>query len=465
MARVVQQRTSPPYLLIVMVFLFLIAATVAVLMYLQADKLDKQLATNNATMRELADSDDLRDDQVRQMRTWYNDPPPGEQRGKTAIKRMQDSLDMLTQMMTGQATAPQVAMDAADAAFEEIGSRRGLVNEINDLHGRLQLAQDQIAAKDQIIAQKDAELQNKQQTLEDTTADMEARMAALNQQAAELDQKLTQAHEQYQADLEAARTEWERQRAELDRTNAQKTQVIQELELRAQNLDSQVKKLQKRLQLATRPEDKPIKVAQRSDGRILELMPEDNLCYINLGEKDRISPGLTFTVYPPTGIPEDGEGKGTVVVTNVGETTSECRIQGEQLRDPIVVGDIVANLAFDPTQVYTFVVEGEFDLYGTGRATSEGTDQVKALIRRFGGSLAEQVSIDTDFIVLGSEPIRPSRPAETAPPQVRQAYQDNLRIFERYSQIRERAENLNIPILNTSRFLAFIGYQPTQAGG
>jgi len=44
MARVIQQRTSPPYLLIIMVFLFLIAATVAVLFYLDREKANQKAA-------------------------------------------------------------------------------------------------------------------------------------------------------------------------------------------------------------------------------------------------------------------------------------------------------------------------------------------------------------------------------------------------------------------------------------
>lgn len=465
MARVVQQRTTPPYLLIVMVFLFLIASTVAVLMYLHADKMGKQTAKMTETTRQLADSKDLGDDQVRQMMTWYREPPAGDQAGKTVVKRMKETTDLLTQLMTGTATSPQAAIAQSESAFSTIGSRTGLVNEVTSLHTKLEQAKADMASKDQLIAQKDAELAQKQTLLDNVTADLEGKVTALNQQVAELDGKLTQARDQYQTDLAAARGEWDRQRAEMDRNIASKTQVTQELELRTQDLDGQVKKLQKRLQVATRPEDKPIKVAQRSDGRILEILPEEGICYINLGVRDRIAPGLSFTVYPPTGIPEEGTGKATIVVTNVGATTSECRIQKEEMSDPIVRGDIVANLAFDPTQTYTFVVEGVFDLYGTGRANAEGTEEVKALIKRFGGQLGEAVSVDTDFIVLGSEPARIPKPPDTAPLQVQQAYRDNLAVFQRYAQIREKAENLNIPILNTSRFLAFVGYVPTRAGG
>ena len=65
MARVVQRRTSPPYLTIVFVFLFLVATTLAVVFYLSADKTNKNAASDREllesliTNREKADVRDL----------------------------------------------------------------------------------------------------------------------------------------------------------------------------------------------------------------------------------------------------------------------------------------------------------------------------------------------------------------------------------------------------------------------
>jgi aspartate-semialdehyde dehydrogenase len=113
--------------------------------------------------------------------------------------------------------------------------------------------------------------------------------------------------------------------------------------------------------------------------------------------------------------------------------------------------------------VYTFVVEGEFDLYGTGRATPEGTKDAKVLIRRYGGRVIDQIGMDTDFIVIGSEPTRQQQPAETASAQEWKAYREQLKVYERFNEIKLLAESMQIPILNPNKFLAFIGYAPTKA--
>lgn len=227
-----------------------------------------------------------------------------------------------------------------------------------------------------------------------------------------------------------------------------------------QRMSEQLTRAQRELESKQNLPDS-IQVAQRADGRILQVAYEENVCHINLGEKDNVSPGLTFSVYPPTGIPESGEGKGKIIITNVGKTTSECRIVESKSSDPIVVNDLIGNVAFDPTRTYTFAIEGAFDLYGTGNPTQEGAKEVAMLISRSGGKVVDKLDLNTDFLVLGSEPPRPIKPAETAPAQTLRAYRDDMETYNRYNEFRQTAENMHIPILNTSRFLAFMGTRPS----
>jgi hypothetical protein len=176
--------------------------------------------------------------------------------------------------------------------------------------------------------------------------------------------------------------------------------------------------------------------------------------------------GLTFQVYSPrTGITQEGEGKGEIVIADVASDTAGCRILREESDDPIVPGDLIGNLVFDPDRVYTFVVKGAFDLYGSGRAKAEGAQEVKMLIDRFGGEVTEEIGVQTDFVVLGERPTEPTRPAESAPAQVWQAYNEQMRVHQQYNEVQRIASSLQIPILNANRFLAFIGYTPSRAGG
>ncbi len=126
MARVVQQRTGPPYLLIIMVFLFLIAATLFVLTYMKADKLTKQLADTEETLEKLAGSDDLRDAKIDRMMSQYDTPPAGEV-SKTVVKQFQSQVNDLTRFITGQSKDVAATIAEIEAARTKIKTQRGLV--------------------------------------------------------------------------------------------------------------------------------------------------------------------------------------------------------------------------------------------------------------------------------------------------------------------------------------------------
>jgi len=459
MARVVQQRTGPPYFLIIMVFLFFVASILAVLFHLEGDKLKKSSAKTAETLKKVAGRDDLQDAKIVQMIKRYDTPEPGERRGITVVKRLEGKIETLTQLITGTTTTAEGAADKADAAFREIKSRRGLVSEVLDLFKQRNALQADLKDRDSRIRQKTDELAEKSRLVERLTKDFEGKIAAQKEQVDLLEARLTAAHEKYQKDLEQAREEWQRQRDELNKNIVVKTRQIAKLQRQLDKMKQQIANLRDRIREA-QPRGDPMKVARTPDGKVMSVVQEQEFCYISLGSKDRVTPGLTFTVYPPTGIPADGKGKASIVVAEVGEDTSGCRIVQQDRDDPIVDGDVIANLAFDPTRTYTFVVEGVFDLHGKGRATSEGAEEARALIKQFGGKVARQVSIDTDFLILGTEPARPQQPPEGAPSQVWQAYRDQLKIYERFNETMADAQNLQVPVLNTNKFLAFIGYTP-----
>jgi hypothetical protein len=81
------------------------------------------------------------------------------------------------------------------------------------------------------------------------------------------------------------------------------------------------------------------------------------------------------------------------------------------------------------------------------------------MISRWGGELLEDLSYDTDFLVLGVEPVLPDPlPADVIDP-VRIAQDAALRRqFSRYQELRARAAEMKVPILNQNRFLHLVGY-------
>jgi NAD-dependent DNA ligase len=238
---------------------------------------------------------------------------------------------------------------------------------------------------------------------------------------------------------------------------ANKNQQLRELEMAVEAKDQTIERLRDELDKKRGTSGEDV-IARKADGKILQVKDRENVCYINLGTGDRVTPGLTFTVYPTSGIPENGEGKAKIAVTAVHDTISECRIVERSGKEPIIPGDLVANVAYDPRRTLTFVVDGQFDLRNRGQASPEDIQEVKLLIQRSGGKVADQVDVQTDFVVLGTDPPKPPQPSESAAETVWAVYQAQLREYNRYQETLQAAKSMHVPVLNTNRFLALIGY-------
>ena len=108
----------------------------------------------------------------------------------------------------------------------------------------------------------------------------------------------------------------------------------------------------------------------------------------------------------------------------------------------------------DPNTKYNFVVYGKFDLSGSG---ADDSQIVKRLITQWGGKLQDKIDIDTDFVIMGTEPVPPSN-GDPSDPQIQIRLQQYKQEFARYQAQVTTANQLSIPIMNQNRFLYFIGY-------
>ncbi len=453
MARVVPQRPGPPYLLIVVIFLFLISTIFAVLLYIEKDKAQKANAELESSLAKYATAQERRG--LDSMFRTYDTSRPK----KTVVGQFNEQVKELSKAITGTEADYEETSAKITSLQEKIKDTRGLIAQVSG-------ANDLLAQKQKEIDDLKSDVNSFRQELKIASDTSQANLATQSQQSEqykqqinELERKLQQEHDSYLKQLQQARTDWQKRRDELYKQNALHATKINELEDETRKLKDKIAQLMK----SGRGEDGIEGIAPhqvRVDGMILKMLDEAGVCYINIGLKDRVTPGLTFSIYPGGGIPESGEGKGMLVVSKVSENISECRITEFKKEDPINEGDQIANLAYDAMRSYKFVVEGEFDLHNTGKASAIGAEEVKTLITRFGGTVSEEVSIDTDFIVIGKEPTRPPEPAETAPPTVWAAYNEQVKVFDRFANVKELAGNLQIPILNTNRFVAFVGYCP-----
>jgi hypothetical protein len=211
---------------------------------------------------------------------------------------------------------------------------------------------------------------------------------------------------------------------------------------------------------------------QKADGQIVRL-PGNGLAVINLGLGDQIVQGMTFEVYDKfTGVPALGgdgtregampSGKGSIEVVRIGPGFSECRIIRKESGISMVQGDLIANLVYDKTQKYNFVVYGDFDLDNDGRTAPGDSEVVRRLITQWGGNVVNDVNVNTDFVVMGQEPkMEATPPADDAVAIA--AHQRAEAELNKYLDVRKQSMQLNIPILNQNRFLNFVGYT-SQAG-
>jgi len=206
------------------------------------------------------------------------------------------------------------------------------------------------------------------------------------------------------------------------------------------------------------------------DGKIMLIDDQTKIVHLNIGSDDRVYPGLTFSVYDKNmPIPKDGKGKAEITVFDVGKNISAARITRSEIKRPIILDDIVANLIWNSYKTNVFVVAGEFDLDSDGDIDYDAVDKLKTLIEKWGGRVADAVSIDTDFLVLGRAPeVRPKPDFEEMEedPMAMEKYEASLRKLAHYKEVQSRAQALYVPVFNAERFLYFIGYkaQASRAG-
>jgi len=451
MARVVQQRGSPPYLTIVFVLLFLVATTMAVLFYLSADKAQTANTENEQLLDRLVSRAQRNEGRIQQLMR-----KAAQQRDVTVVGELTDQLDELTTAITGKTTPADQTLEEVRTLMESVEGAEGLAAALRSAIDQRDQARQNVQDLNDELASCTQQLKEKEDQLAQLIMKQKEQRRDDRQQLVDLQNQLEQREEAHEKQLEEARQKWQETRAQLDATIAEKTQQVEQLRRRTQALDLQLTEAKRRLQ---EQEGSGEAALPQPDGQVVNVMREQEFCYINIGKDSNVRAGNTFAVYPSTGIPEDGSSKGRIVVVNPKENVSACRIVEEDPRDPILEGDLVGNVAFDPTRTYRFAVEGYFDLHGTGRASATGAEEIKTLIRRYGGEVTDELDVQTDFLVLGYKPYI-SEPGRNASPQEIAAYNARKSTLQSYERAKARALELNIPILSTNKFLSLIGYSP-----
>jgi len=328
-------------------------------------------------------------------------------------------------------------------------AKDAIEKDLNDQIAQFEITKRVYTEKEQVIQGEKNKLQQQVNTIQEDYNELQARLKQSTEQRVEtLRTQLTEAS----ANLKALNEELLKTQAEL--------KMAEDMMKRAQQEVREIKP----------PPDHEV-LAHRPDGKIILIDDQTKVVHLNIGSKQHVYRGLTFTVYDRSGsIPKDGKGKAEIEVFDVAKTYSAARITKSETKSPILLGDIVANLIWSSDKTNVFVVAGDFDLDNDGNIDQNAIGKIQTLIEKWGGSVADTISIDTDFLVLGGQPQvpkqQPTFEEQDLDPGAMQGYEALLQRLNHYNQLQGQAQALWIPVFRYERFLYFIGYkgQISQAG-
>ncbi len=462
------------YTLILFVGLFIAATTVAVIYYI---KFEDQRTIADKAQSDLQDI--VSPSELQRIGTIVGAKQPR----KSRLATMVEYLDNVVYLIIGglpEGTSAEVKVGDANRNFTDTltlaqthidatsidPNTTGLVQIVQKLKTELDNIKDMLQATEEQLTEvrndfNDAlvETYNKERDWLAEKDEYRQQVDRIKQDYNDLEVLLEQTSEER---VQALMTQLSEERANFEREHQEKLQIQAQLEMTQERMKSQQEELQKIVPLP----DGEI-VAHKSDGKIILVDNQAKVVHLNIGRDDRVYPGLTFTVYDKNmPIPRDGKGKAEIEVYSVEKNISTAQIIKSEIKRPIILDDLVGNLIWDSDRTNVFAIEGEFDLDGDGKIEEDATDKIKSLIEKWGGKVANSISIETDFLVLGSPPSILRRPTLTElemDPMATERYEASRQKRTQYDDIQTQAQALLIPVFSYERFLFFIGYK-TQSG-
>ena len=358
--------------------------------------------------------------------------------------------------------AAQAKLEAlASSGIEGVASVANLTGAVDALTNRI----DALKQENQTLTQG---LNGAQAALQQSQQQSQQQMATLQDQV----RQALQARQEAVANNQTVDQEKDQLVTHVDQTSADLSQDFQaryqQAQQQIQQLTAQKNALQQdfdTLQGRFRVRINTDQMITSADGSVIRS-PTNGTLYIDLGRQDSITTGMTFQVYDRVrGIPrmesatDLPKGKGSVQVVRVLPTQAECRVVEQTPGQTIREGDLIANLAYDKNVPPRFRIYGDFDLDNNGRPGPGDRERLDSLVRQFGGQVVDDVTVNTDVLVLGRQPAVPTLSPEERNDATRVAEQFRLQQqLDAYNAVLNKAESLNIPVLNQNQFLYYIGY-------
>ncbi len=463
-----KQSNAMLYTLIIFVGLFIVATTVAVFYYVKAEEF-------RITREELQNEMDkfASDDEKDNIGSIVGQPATGS---NTYIQKMVDYLDNTVTTIVGgvpESTSAEVKQNKAKTQAQESMKKAGQYIEITDpnLTGLVQVISGLIQKLQSIMDSKTAlqkELADKLNLFDQKEkANLDAYQILLDaKETIKQDYNdLEVAYDKLSENLQLStdeRVQSFKDQLDKEKTNLKKT-MDDLLKTQAVLTETQTMLADAKEQLARYGKPSENSMAYMPDGKILSIDNNTKTVIINLGSNNHVYRGLTFSVYDKGAyIGNENQSKAEIEIFDIGDNYSSARIVKSEIDRPILLNDTIANLIWDSKQVNEFVIAGDFDLDKNGSIDADATAKIAAIIERWGGKVVDNISINTDFLILGTKPNipeqMPSMDDQRIDPTALQRYNKSLEQFNKYNELENRAKSLWVPIFTYEKFINLIGY-------
>ncbi len=462
MAVVRTARSTPPWALIIFVILWVLSTTVAVLLYLHVGKAQRTAVTYSRKLNRIILPSEMQSPMIQTMLANAN----GEH---SVVGMLLSGIDSLESKMIGHVSKQPIRQitsiygPVATTLQQAHLSDKSLVAAVAELAANVQSQQARIKHLESRLTRQRTSFSTAQTTFTDNIETISQKLKTAHEQIAKLRRQLAAAN----GDLASQATVFQKQISVGQQKSVRdlETQVVKSQQLKQDiaSLKLIVSDLRKQLAGFKAPSEGAGAILSQAQGKIISVGPGQNQVYINLGRAQKLPIGLTFAVYNPqlgVGSGISGGGKGSIVVTHVGNFASICRINHVHAGQSIFTGDLISNPVFQKKgRQFHFYVYGDFAVNGNHVATAQGRLEIVRLIKKWGGVIDHSLTSQTDFLVLGAPPASPSlSSAAAALPQNKALVDARLAEQSKYSQLAAEAQRLSVPILNANRFLAMIGY-------
>ncbi|HZZ74121.1 MAG TPA: hypothetical protein VFE24_17845 [Pirellulales bacterium] len=195
-----------------------------------------------------------------------------------------------------------------------------------------------------------------------------------------------------------------------------------------------------------------------AQGKVIWINQATRTVTINLGQQDGLRKQITFGVYDGTSTNiNKSQKKGSIEVIQLdGAHSALCRILDDDLKNPLMPGDVIYTPVWQPGHTEHFAMAGFFDIDGDGKSDRQRIHDM--VIANGGvvdsemdekGKITGSMDINTKYIIIGERPTDKSDKA----------------MLDNYTKMIAKATDLGVTQIPLHKFLSYVGYTPERANG